>query len=109
MAAFEVFLSGTRIPTKAQLRVERRHKLDGWLSGRGWRLDESRWWTSEQVAAEEAAFAEFDAEYEAAKAQLRETLLSLSETDLNAYFAAIGWTASGSTPAEQVDDYLANG
>lgn len=103
-------INGKMIPSKKQLWAVRRQKLNEWCADRRLRLDEYQFWPQEMKDAEAAAFAQFDAEYEAAKAELREQLLSLTHAELTEYFEQIGWDglSDSYTKAERVDHYLEN-
>lgn len=106
-----VFVGNKKLFSKQELRNHRDYKLELWISENlHSKLDRYPFWTDEQRAEEEAAFAQFDAEYEAAKDELREQLLSLTHAELTEYFNQIGWDglSDSYTKAERVDHYLTN-
>jgi hypothetical protein len=103
------YLKRCSVETKDSLRGHRRHALNAWLLGQHTTLDESPFWSPEFRQEEQAKFAELDAAYETAKAELSTALRALTARQLDEYFAAIGWAPVDATRAERVDDYIARG
>ena len=78
------------LASKKQLRANRRHGLNAWLEQNNMRMDEAAFWTTGQKMAEQQKFAELDAVYEAAKAQLSTSLKALTEAEWLAWCEEIG-------------------
>ena len=93
--------------TKNQLRWDRRHALNSWLAARATDMTEALFWNPVLAAAELVRFGELDAIYQTAKAALARELKTLSVREWAVWCAGIGWTPTGATQSDQVDDYLA--
>ena len=101
----------TAVLEKRDLRANRRPALNAWLAENDLLLDEYPFWSQADKDAEAAAFAKFDAEYEAAKTRLRNDLMNLTHKQLTEYFQKIGFDglSESYTKAERVDDYMTRG
>jgi len=95
--------------SKSQLRAERRHALNSWLSRAHMRMDESHYWPHEARAAEEAHFAELDRLYTTRKSALEVALYRMTVAEQAEWFASIAWVPVGATKAERIVDYMDRG